>query len=156
MPKPSKTIGKTKKTKKNKTFGPMSPKRVIGPKVVFLLCCLVFPMVFDGFGIDLFGCFGFVWFSQWFLTFSNLHMIHPEGSELDAVFVQYVNTIILHKNNCSALRQIVVSLARNDNYQNVQQKTTCLCKNEMYKYVFRLHGKHVLKVVCWPRRNTYS
>ena len=79
-------------------------------------------MVFDAFGIDLFGCFGFFWFPQWFLIFSNLHMIHPEGSELDAVFVQYVKTIILHKNNCSALRQIVVSLARNDNKQNVQQK----------------------------------
>ena len=78
-------------------------------------------MLFDGFGIDLFGCLFFL-FSQWFLTFSNLHMIHPEGSELDAVFVQYVKTIILHKNNCSALRQIVVSLARNDNYQNVQQR----------------------------------
>ena len=56
------------------------------------------------------------------LILSKLHMSHPEGSELDAVFVQYVKTIILHKNNCSALRQIVVSLARNDNKQNVQQK----------------------------------
>ena len=58
MPKPSKTIGKTKNTKTNKTFGPMSPKRVIGPKVVVVVFVVfVFPMVFDGFGIDLFGCF---------------------------------------------------------------------------------------------------
>ena len=64
------TIGKTKKNKTTKTFGPMSPKRVIGPKVLFFLFFLVFPMVFDGFGIDLFGCFVFFcfpngyWYSQ--------------------------------------------------------------------------------------------
>jgi hypothetical protein len=40
----------------------MSPKRVIGPKVLVFLVFLVFPMVFDGFGIDLFGCFGFFGF----------------------------------------------------------------------------------------------
>jgi len=62
MPKPSKTIGKTKKNKKNKTFGPMTLFGDIGPKVLFFLFFLVFPMVFDGFGIDLFGCFGFFGF----------------------------------------------------------------------------------------------
>ena len=42
-------------------------------------------MVFDGFGIDLFGFIFFVLVPDVFLIFSNLHMIHPEGSELDAV-----------------------------------------------------------------------
>ena len=65
MPKPSKTIGKTKKNKKNKTFGPMTLFGDIGPKV-----CFVSPMVFDGFGIDLFGCFVFSP-PQWFLIFST-------------------------------------------------------------------------------------
>ena len=65
--KPSKTIWKTKKnTKKNKTFGPMTLFGDIGPKVCLFLFCLVFPMVFDGFGIDLFGCFGFVGFPNGF------------------------------------------------------------------------------------------
>ena len=61
----SKTIGETKKQKENKTFGPMSPRMEMGPKVVFIivvlsmlflivvvltsvvvLVCLVFPVAF--------------------------------------------------------------------------------------------------------------
>ena len=65
MQKLSKTIGKTKKNKKNKTFRPMSAKVDMGLKVLFclwfsrwflivfaltslvVLVSLVFPMVFD-------------------------------------------------------------------------------------------------------------
>ena len=63
MPKPSKTIGKTKKN--FWAYGPLRRHRL---KSFDLL--LVFPMVFDCFGIDLFGCFGFLgfptgfWYSQ--------------------------------------------------------------------------------------------
>ena len=40
----------------------MSAKVDMGLKVLFLLCFLVFPMVFDSFCLDLFGCFGFFGF----------------------------------------------------------------------------------------------
>ena len=49
--------------------------------VVFLL---VLSIMFDSCSLDLFGYVVFVWFSLGFLIFSNLHMMHPEGSELDA------------------------------------------------------------------------
>ena len=71
MPKPSKTIGTTKNIQKNKTFGPMTLFGDIGPKVCLFLVLLVFPMFFDGFGIDLFGCFLLFLFSRWFLIFST-------------------------------------------------------------------------------------
>ena len=69
MPKPSKTIGKTNKKLKN-TLGPMTLFGDIGPTVSFF-SFLVFPMAFDGFGIDLFVFFLLFWFSQWFLIFST-------------------------------------------------------------------------------------
>ena len=54
--------------------------------VLLLLCLLVFPMLFlIRVSLDLFVfLFVVVWFSLWFLIFSNLYMMHPEGSELDA------------------------------------------------------------------------
>ena len=52
--------------------------------LLWLLFLLVFSMFFDSLSLDLFGSFVVFWFSLWFLIFSNLHMIHPEGSELDA------------------------------------------------------------------------
>ena len=81
-------------------------------------------------------------------------MIHPEGSELDAVFVRYVQTSVSLKNNCCALWQIVVRLRDVIITKTLRQKQY-LGKNDMYTYVFRLHGKHVLKGGVWPRRNTY-
>ena len=50
----------------------------------WLLIILVFSMPFDSCSLDLFGSFDIFWYSLWFLIFSNLHMIHPEGSELHA------------------------------------------------------------------------
>ena len=47
------------KENKKKTFRPMSTLADLGPKVLLFLFVLVFPMVFDGFGIDLFGFFFF-------------------------------------------------------------------------------------------------
>ena len=61
----------------------------IGLNIVFLLlllllCLLVFSMFVDSFYLGLLLFLVFVWFSLWFLILSNLHMMHPEGSELDA------------------------------------------------------------------------
>ena len=55
--------------------------------------------------------------------FSDLYMKNPEGSGSDAALsIIGEQTITLHKNNCSALWQIVVSLARGDNHQQVTTK----------------------------------
>ena len=37
-----------------------------------------------------------------------------------------------------------------------QQQISYVAKSGMYKWVCRLHGKHVLKSDLWPRRNTHS
>ena len=62
MQKLSKTIGKTKKNKKNKTFRPMSAKVDMGLKVLFVFVVWAFSMAFDSFCLDLFGCVGFFGF----------------------------------------------------------------------------------------------
>ena len=58
----------------------MSAKVDMGLKVFFL----VFPMIFDSFCLDLFGCFGFFGFPDG-LVFSNVHLIPLKGSDVDAL-----------------------------------------------------------------------
>ena len=58
-------------------------------------------------------------------------MMHPEGSELDAalsIIGKVSNSI---NNNCSALWQSVVSLARGDNHQQVTTKLEHVANNDM-------------------------
>ena len=72
--------------------------------LLWLLIILVLYMCFDSLSLDLFGSFVVFWFSLWFLIFSNLHMIHPEGSELDAALsIICKNDSFTQINNCSAL-----------------------------------------------------
>ena len=73
--------------------------------LLWLLIILVLSMCFDSLSLDLFGSFVVCWFSLGFLIFSNLHMIHPEGSELDAALSVICNnySFTQNTNNCSAL-----------------------------------------------------
>ena len=61
-----------------------------------------FSMLFGSYSLDLFGYFVVVWFSLWFLIFPNLHMIPPEGSELDAALSIICKHDSFTNNNCSA------------------------------------------------------
>ena len=82
----STTIEKTKITKKKKMFRPMSAKVDMGLKVLFFLLFLVFPMVFDSFCLDLFGCFGFFGFPYgfWYSPLGSRANPLGDGSELGA------------------------------------------------------------------------
>ena len=75
----------------------------IGLNVVFLFV-LVFSIMFDSCSLDIFGYAVVVWLSLWFMIVSNLHMIHPEGSELDAALsIICENDSFTNEVNCSAL-----------------------------------------------------
>ena len=112
----------------------------IGLNVLFwLLIILVSPMLFDSFSLDIFGyCVVVVWFSLWFLIFSNLHMVHPEGTELDAALSitckndSFTNTTTVVHCDKLSFRQHEVMITNRS-----QQKSEHVANNDMYKLVFR-------------------
>ena len=68
----STAIGNTTHVNNTNTFGPMSPKVDMGPKVLFLFYSIVFPHVFDSFCLGLFGRFVFFGFPVVFDMFKRL------------------------------------------------------------------------------------
>ena len=71
---------------------------------VFFVYCLVLSMFVDSRSLDLFGSFVLLLVFPMVWIFSNLHMIHPEGSELDAALsIICKNDSFTNNNNCSAL-----------------------------------------------------
>ena len=81
------------------------------------------------------------WFSLWFLIYSNLRMIHPDGSELDAalsimckqhvICLQQRTTTVVHCDKIS-LRQHEVIITNMS-----QQQLEHVANNDMYKLVSR-------------------
>ena len=82
-------------------------------------------------------------------------MVHPKGSELDAALsiicknISFVKTTtVVHCDKLSfRLRGVIIT-------KTSQQQLHHVAKHDMYKFVFRLHGKHVLKSGVWSRRHT--
>ena len=69
--KPSRKPNTNNNNNNKQTFRPMSAKVDMGLKVLVFLVFSVFPMVFDSFCLDLFGCLGFFGFPCGFWYFQN-------------------------------------------------------------------------------------